>query len=144
MCGLCGSVNQFLTLHSSDQCKVCLPFDVMRSPRPFLTILEYCKQSKSEAGNQAVQLVCFLPSLLPRLCCWPLPQTPTVVPIPVTSSYSWSIWTLYCLDSQPDQDLDQQRYSAGSSAKICAPWVCRMFVYSGVQEWLFHHQEESK
>ena len=48
------------------------------------------------------------------------------------------------LDSQPDQDFDQQRYSAGSSAKICAPWVCRMFVYSGVQEWLFNHQEESE
>ena len=22
--------------------------------------------------------------------------------------------------------------------------MCRMFVYSGVQEWLFHHQEESE
>ena len=42
---------QFLTVHSSDQCKVCLPSDVMRSPRPFLAILEYCKQSKSEAGE---------------------------------------------------------------------------------------------
>ena len=44
-----------------------------------------------------MQLVCFLPSLLPRLCRLPLPQTPTVVPISVTSSCSWSIWTLYRL-----------------------------------------------
>ena len=39
----------------------------------------------------------------------------------VTSSCSWSIWTLFTLDSQTDQTLDQQRDSASSSAKTCAP-----------------------
>ena len=54
--GLCGSVNtaRFLTVHSSDQCEVCCPLTslhVRQSPKPFLAILEYCKESKSEAGE---------------------------------------------------------------------------------------------
>ena len=36
----------------------------------------------------------------------------------VISSCSWSVWTVYCLaDSQGDEDLDQQRHSAGSSER---------------------------
>ena len=68
------------------------------------------------------------------------------------------------LDNQADQDLDQQKHSAGSSktdlcfmvillknqSKECITigggksWVCWTVVYFGVQEWLFHHQEESE
>ena len=73
---------------------------VMRSPRPFLAILEYCKQWKSEAGEGLGTILfavytsncnptCyqdpvfqFLDGLVPRLCHLPLPQTPTVIPIP--------------------------------------------------------------
>ena len=68
--------------------------------------------------------VCFLPSLLPRLYHLPLSQTPTVVPIPGYLLFAHGVFG-HCiaLDSQPGQDLDQQRHNAGSSAKICAPWL---------------------
>ena len=68
--------------------------------------------------------VCFLPSLLPRLYHLPLSQTPTVVPIPGYLLFAHGVFG-HCiaLDSQPDQDLDQQRHSAGSSAKILCSMV---------------------
>ena len=81
---MCGSVNTawFLTVHSNDQCKVCCPatsLQVVRSPKPFLAILEYCKKSKSEAREGLGTRLCIL---LLRLYHLPLSQTPTVNPIP--------------------------------------------------------------
>ena len=51
-----------------------------------------------------------------RLFCLPLPQTPTVIPIPLAHEV---FGHCIALDSQADQDLDQQGHSTGSSAKIC-------------------------
>ena len=56
VCGLCGSVNT---------ARVLVHFN-----KPWW--------SRRRPGNQAVHFVCFQPSLLPRLCRLPLPQTPTV------------------------------------------------------------------
>ena len=38
------------------------------------------------------------------------------------------------IDSQADQVLDQQRHSAGSNAKICAPWLAFSRAKGGVQQ----------
>ena len=62
---------RFLTMHSSDQSKVCCPltsFQVRRSPKPFLTILEYCKESKSEAGEGLGTRLCILFASYPACC----------------------------------------------------------------------------
>ena len=111
----------------------------MRSPRPFLTILEYCKQSKSEAGEGLGTRLCILFAVYtsnPACCQDPVFQflnglVPKAMPFATSSdSYSHSIPLAHgvfghciALDSQADQDLDQQRHSAGSSAKNCAPWL---------------------
>ena len=44
------------------------------------------------------------------------------------------------LDSQPDQDLDQQRHIAGSSVKICTPW----FAFSRVKGRTAAELEEAR
>ena len=94
MCGLCGGVNtgQFL-LHSSDQCKVCRPSDVIvcdvisqAFPHHFglLQATYTLKPEKAQEPGCAFCLQCTLStqlSLLARLCHLLLPQTPTVVPI---------------------------------------------------------------
>ena len=94
MCGLCGSANtaRFL-VYSSDQ-----------------------------AGGGLETRLCILfaqPVANLRLCRYPLPQTPTVVPIPgnllLLMEYLDSV---FALDSQADQDLDQQKHSAGSSERF--------------------------
>ena len=117
-------------MHSSDQCKVCCPLTslhVRRSPKPFLAILEYCKKSKSEAGGLGTRL-CILLASYPACC------QDYAICHRFSDSYSRSNSWLpplahgvhgHCitLDSQPDQDLDQQRQSAGSSVKICASWL---------------------
>ena len=105
---------QFLTVHSNDQCKMCLPSDVMRSPKPFLTILEYCKQSKSEAREGLGTRLCNLFASYPACCqdyavCHLLRLLQSFQSL-VTSSCSWSIWTLY-------------RFRQSTRSRICAPWL---------------------
>ena len=94
-----------LTVHSlSDQCKVCCPLTslyVRRSPKPFLAILEYCKESKSEAGEGLGTRLCILFASYPACCqdyavCHFLRLLQSFHFL-VTSSCSQSIWTLYCL-----------------------------------------------
>ena len=76
------------------------------APRPFLAILEYCKQSKSEAREGLVYSVQFQPSLLLTPCFsifrWPGSRDYTVCHFLrllqsfqslATSSCSWSICT---------------------------------------------------
>ena len=82
----------------------------------------------------------------------------------VNSSCSWSIWTVYLLRQPSRSRLGPTKTQCWLKRKICAPWlafsrakgrsaaeleegrvwVCWMNLYFGVQEWLFHHQEESK
>ena len=70
MCGLCGSVNtaRFLTVHSSKVCCPLTSLHVRRSPKPFLAILEYCKESKSEAGEGLGIRLCILFASYPACC----------------------------------------------------------------------------
>ena len=67
----------------------------------------------------SVCLQCTLPTQ-PVARTMPLHQT--VVPIP---GNLFLLMEYFCiaLDSQADQNLDQQRHSAGSSAEICVLWL---------------------
>ena len=60
-----------------------------------------------------------LSTRLPRLCYLPLSQTHTAISIPAPGAFGHCV----ACDSQADQDLVGQRHSAGSSAKICTPWL---------------------
>ena len=84
--------------------KVCCPLTslhVRQSPKPFLAILEYCKESKSEAGEGLGTRLCILFASYP-VCCQDYATCQFLRLLQsfkflVTSSCSWSIWTLYRL-----------------------------------------------
>ena len=101
----------------------------MRSPKPFLAILEYCK----EAGEGLGTRLCLL-------LTQPVAKTTICHFLRLLQSFQFLVSNLFfahgvfghciTLDSQPDIDLDQQRHNAGSSAKI--------FVLHG---WLSHESK---
>ena len=82
---------------------------VIRSPRPFLAILEYYKQSKSEARGGLGTRLCILFAVYtsnPACChdyavCNFLRLLQSFQSL-ITSTCSWSIWMLYCL-RQPNR-----------------------------------------
>ena len=115
---------QFLTVHSSHQCKVCLPSDMMRSPKPFLTILGYCKQSKSEAGEGLGTRLRNLFASYPACCqdyaiCYFLRLLQSFQSL-VTSSSSWSIWTLYCLRQSTRSRLGPAKTQRWLKCNLCS------------------------
>ena len=132
MCGLCSSVNtaRFFMVHSSDQYKVRCPLDIIACRREAISKAFPRHfglwQAKFEAREGLGTRLCILFASY-QACCQDchltLSQTPTVVPIPGNLLLFIIRVFGHCiaLDSQADQDLDQQRQSAGSSAKICAP-----------------------
>ena len=94
--------------------------------------LEYCKESKSEGlGTRLCILFASYPACCQDYAICHFLRLLQSFQFLLTSSCSQSVWTLYHL-SQPDQDLDQQRHSAGSSAKD----LCSMvgFLKGGVQQ----------
>ena len=151
-------------MHSSDQCKVCLPSDVMRSPRlssPFWNTVS----NQNLKPEKAWEPGCATCLLLTQ------PVAKTMLFVTFSDSYSCSnscnLLLLmeynfgHCIALYSQADQDQQRHSASSSAN-CAPWLasrangrsaaeleearvgCAGCLCTWVQEWLFHHQEESE
>ena len=97
---------------------------VMRSPRPFLAIFEYCKQSKSEAGEGLRTSLCILFASNPACCqdyaiCHFLRLLQSFQSL-VTSSCSWSFGQCIALDSQADQVLDHQRQCWLKCKDLCS------------------------
>ena len=101
----------------------CMWCDIPCLFSPFLNTASNQNLTLEKAWEPGCAFCLLLTSLLPRLCRLPLRQTPTVVPIPGSLLLLLECLDTITLDSQADQDLDQQRHSAGSSAKICAPWL---------------------
>ena len=121
----CQITTHFLMVHSSDQCKVCCPLTslhVRQSPKPFLTILEYCKKSTSEAGEGLGTRLCILFASYPA-CCQDYAMhnfaTFSDSYSCSNSSCSWSIWTLYCL-----------RQPTSSGCHVLSNFSCHMGLVS--------------
>ena len=124
MCGLCGSACQYCSVFGALKFAKCVypltSLHVMRSPRPFLATLKDCKQLKSEVREGLGARLCILGAMYtsnPACCqdyavCHFLRLLQYLQSL-VTSCCSWSIY----------DTVIAQRHSAGSSAKVCVPWL---------------------